>query len=233
MGMFSTADAATDGLVKRLQFVLRDRRPYTWGQGVGLSRGTVGRLVEGQLPGSDKLLPMIRREGVSISWLISGQGTPYCVHCPLTDADAADLIRKFASEMRRTAASVIEGKSGRYVIALSQSVHEASEFPRCEVIGGPAVGELALSAIDPDTITRRQTLPPEAFQKLATGWMSMTELAETTWPKLYAVKEERPEGYGESIGVLSALEQRLVKAFRQTPESGRQMVLTMLESVAG
>lgn len=69
----------------RLEQVLSGRRPYPWAESLGITRGTVGRMLKGEIPGPEILGLIMRAENVSITWLTTGVGAPYLVHWCATD----------------------------------------------------------------------------------------------------------------------------------------------------
>ena len=79
----------------RVEMLLAKRRPHTWGRQLGLSTGLIGRMARaGDPPGWKALLAIASAEHASITWLLSGAGTPYVVLPAHTDAWAgAQLAR--------------------------------------------------------------------------------------------------------------------------------------------
>lgn len=61
----------------RLKWLLAGRRLHPWANGLGVSRGAAESMGRGQLPGAEILRLIRQREGVSLDWLISGEGQPF------------------------------------------------------------------------------------------------------------------------------------------------------------
>lgn len=77
---------------ERLEAVLGDRKIHPWGKQLGMTRGTIQRLKEGDFPDPAKLMPACRVENLSLSWLLYGIGTPYLVHVAIDAGDAIDQV---------------------------------------------------------------------------------------------------------------------------------------------
>lgn len=66
-----------EGFAGRVNWMLNGRKITPWSKKLGLSAGTVSRMMEGQIPGSDILTAIMRTEHVNLNWLLEGKGTPF------------------------------------------------------------------------------------------------------------------------------------------------------------
>ena len=82
----------------RLEQLLEGRKPYPWGQALGISRGSINRMLQGEPPGPELLIPIQRAENVSLSWLLDGQGAPYMVTRCHDDGECAMLLAQWLEE---------------------------------------------------------------------------------------------------------------------------------------
>lgn len=88
----------TQNYLERLNFVLGDRKITPWGAGIGLNKGTIGRINQGHVPGHQILNLIQRVENVSIGWLVDGSGEPFLVHREDSDAAMADYLQALFDE---------------------------------------------------------------------------------------------------------------------------------------
>lgn len=59
----------------RLILIIKDEQPFTWAARVGISKGAFHRIWnEGTVPGPDHLKRISQTTGVSIDWLLTGEG---------------------------------------------------------------------------------------------------------------------------------------------------------------
>lgn len=234
-----------DEYLARLERVLAGRKPYPWAAANGISRGTIGRMLKGELPDPARLVPVLRSEGLSLTWLLTGQGTPFVVHSPTSDAQGADLIRQYLEEMGAPSVSIIRNAeaSSSLVVALTEHVSKAPadaepyEYDHSEVIAGPRLGALSAAAAAEASAVRRATFDGPSWRRLASGYMSLIELAEriAATPALYAIaprsapisRVAEPE---PTLGELSELEQKMIAALRALPIGVRETMVKMVEA---
>lgn len=234
-----------DAYIARLSRVLDGRKPYPWAAANGLSRGTIGRMLKGALPDPETLIPALRSEGLSLTWLLTGQGTPYVVHTPISDAQGADLIRQYLEEMGSPSVTIIRSAeaSSSVVIALTEHVSKAPagaepyEYDHSEIIAGPKLGALSAAAAAEASAVRRATFDGPSWRRLASGYMSLVELAEriAATPALYTItpmgapisRIAEPE---PTLGELSELEQKMIAALRALPIGVRETMVKMVEA---
>lgn len=238
LGIASMGDEI-EAFLARLQRVLDGRKPYPWAAANGLSRGAIGRLLKGQLPDPEKLLPLIRNEGLSLSWLMTGQGTPYLFHAPATDAQSAELICQLSAEMGRPSALIVRNAEDpqRVVVVLSEWVHkepsegEPYDYRHAEVIAGPAGASLAAAAaMRESSEAEERHLAGGTWRRLASGYMSLQELWTTKSTPVIAVADRSPD---EGFGDLSEQERRLIEALRSATAPLRATVVAMVEAAVG
>lgn len=81
--------------LSRIDLILSGRDPYPWGQGIGISRGTINRIRHDQIPNADTLAIISKAENVSLSWLITGKGAPFIVFNSKTDNESMEVLNLY------------------------------------------------------------------------------------------------------------------------------------------
>lgn len=105
----------------RLDAVLHGRRLNPWCKAHGLSKGTAGRMIEGQTPGPEILSLIMRIENVSITWLLEGIGAPFLVS-EYTDG-YADILQEWLDYGGRPA-YIVTDRHDAAVILVQPAQHE-------------------------------------------------------------------------------------------------------------
>jgi hypothetical protein len=173
-------ESGSKGLRERIDYVLRGRKPFPWGDSVRLNKGAIGRLLKGQFPDPETLIPMCRVENLSLTWLIDGLGSPYLVSYPVSDQEAANGVRDcFADGM----AGVLVVSELGVTPVMHMIVHKEPPKVRpysytcMQVYGGIQPGELTMAVFrDHWRRSSQLELDAERWTRLATGYMGATEL---------------------------------------------------------
>lgn len=85
--------------LERLDFLLNDRKKYSWGDQIGLNRGVIASMFDrGVVPKRETLLAIRRAENASPDWIASGDGRPYIVHRTISDEECAEEIRPYLED---------------------------------------------------------------------------------------------------------------------------------------
>lgn len=100
------------GVVGRFNQLLLGRKPHPFGASVHLSRGIVTRLMRGSLPDPEFLVPLVRIERISLSWLLTGVGAPYSILTATNDVEAWHEIKERLAD---------EPEAWRIVLAVSDA----------------------------------------------------------------------------------------------------------------
>jgi hypothetical protein len=164
----------------RLVFVLCEekRKRHPWGESLGLTPSTVGRMFSGQIPGHEILTRIQRVENVSQTWLVTGEGAPFLVAQCRTDAEARATLRDHLEEAAWEI-TLIRCEPD-YALVLTQPCQIEADGNiikyRClQLIAG--AGPLTLrAALESGRPLRSLQLPHADFTRLVTGWMSNLEL---------------------------------------------------------
>lgn len=62
----------------RLKLIVGGERPFTWAHKVGISKGAFDRIWnEGTIPSPELLIRIYKKTHVSITWLLTGEGSMY------------------------------------------------------------------------------------------------------------------------------------------------------------
>lgn len=145
VGIAMPADAIND----RLRQVLDGRSPWKWGESVLLSAGTIGRLLKGSLPDPEKLVPAIRIENLSLTWLVDGLGTPFLTVTPQSDSEAASWINSNMEDEEEREILVVYCDEG--FMPIIHSLVEV-EVPKVGVYHYRAVTALSGGALGPKVL---------------------------------------------------------------------------------
>lgn len=239
-------------LLARIDRARGSQKVYPWGAANGLGRGTIGRLLKGSLPDAELLIPMVRREGLSLSWLLTGQGTPYVFHSPASDAQGADLVRALFDEMSMPRVLILRNRDSlegqaRVAVVLSETVHkhqagsEPYTYEHAEVIGGAECGPLTASVAlgTRSAQCKRIILNDPEWRRLVSGYMALPELWELveicptdTRPDYVTVASKSEPSASDRWNTLSDLEQRVVTSLRRLDGGMRETTASMVEAAA-
>lgn len=73
-----------DGVRERLEKVIGHEKPFAWAKRIGIPTSTFSRIWnEGIVPNANMLFLISKSTGVSIDWLLTGEGTPYKEDMPV------------------------------------------------------------------------------------------------------------------------------------------------------
>lgn len=78
--------------LSRIEFVLDGRAPFPWANRIGIGRGVMSRIRQGVIPAAEALARIALTENVSITWLLTGVGSPYIVSALDSDSEIASLL---------------------------------------------------------------------------------------------------------------------------------------------
>lgn len=65
-----------EGFVERLRFAKKNESVNSFAKRAGISESVLRSYFEGSMPGIDKALLISKASGVSLLWLVTGEGTP-------------------------------------------------------------------------------------------------------------------------------------------------------------
>jgi len=159
---------------ERLGYLLRGRKPYSWARDVALSRGAMDRLLKGNFPDPEKLVPACRVENISLTWWLDGIGSPYVVYIAASPDDHASLARTMQEDepsLRAVRVQCIDGYRMAFYQQASILVGEDHrEYAHITMIGGSA-GEQYIGL----DIHREITLDRDQSKRYAKGFMGAFE----------------------------------------------------------
>jgi hypothetical protein len=259
MSTVSFKNEATD-VAARLAIVLQGRDLYPWGYTVGLNRSAIYRLSKGDLPDPETLIPACRIERLSLSWLLDGIGTPFCVIPADSDASGARYIEDRLREESALNVTLVHSDRG-FCVVLSQRVHVepaggfAYSYVALEVVGGGALGPTTMHAVmDSDVWPRMSAVdaPTSDWGALAAGHLGNLPLlgpdlwraeegvrlgllgqAKRIWRNSTEFQSIRKVEEARSIygTTMSAEEIELLHIFRGLDERDRETVLKMMRAL--
>ena len=128
---------------QRLEWMLAGRKVTPWAKEMGLTSGTMGRLSKGEVPGPEILTAIMRRENVSISWLVDGKGLPFIVDTHFTDDSLLTMLRMHAADAPYSVCFTLNADRGMAVFIFSQPASyyikkgKPLEYRQIEVVIGP------------------------------------------------------------------------------------------------
>ncbi|MHC1726539.1 MAG: hypothetical protein AB9866_11095 [Syntrophobacteraceae bacterium] len=129
----STKKVAPTAIVERLFRLIKDKaagKPSVFGKMAGIPHGTLYGYIEGRTPHSDHLYRIRDTFGVSIDWLLSGEGEPY-LEAPFGQVDEPKHIYNLPEpdqvEIGERAPSDLEELVGLARKVLSSDNDQASE----------------------------------------------------------------------------------------------------------
>lgn len=164
--------------------ILQGREFSPFLESIGLDTGSgASRLREGKFPDPQILIPAIRLERISLSWLVDGQGTPFMVLPIFNDADAANIITNLLEdEPNQTVTLVRTEFSSKQTVVFTQPAQlvrgrHTFDYTAVEVLGGN-IGNQALKAIVDHARGKLRLLhiAPASFVALTTGQMGNVPL---------------------------------------------------------
>ena len=144
--------APIESVADRLRRVLDGRSPWKWGARVGLSDGTIGRMMKGSLPDPEKLIPAMRIENLSMNWLLDGMGAPHPMWAPISDAEAAKYIDQHLHEDIDAEVLIVHSKEGFTPVMHSMAHVESKSFQydyrAVTLLGGGVFGRETLQKLN-------------------------------------------------------------------------------------
>lgn len=168
-------------IADRLAVVLNGRKKYPWGERIGLGRNAIQALSSGRMPTAEKLLPIVRADNVSLSWLLDGRGDPFLVSHDESAEQLAHHLRDLLDEEDWTVHLVTSPTRAVFVLTQPGQYQVGQrwiDYTIVEIVAGPlgpAVVEALAEALPGDQILHVQT-DTETVDRLAGGWMGNREL---------------------------------------------------------
>jgi len=165
--------------LSRLLFLLGDRKKYPWGSHIGLDRGIIERLFNGQEAKGETLAHISRAENASITWMLEGKGSPYLVARCINDNEASNYLNGLLEEQGWTA--YICETSGRTALVLTMPAsfktkkEEIIDYTVVEIITSP--GPSTFNRLKQANLNSQSlSMNHDQFNRLCTGWMGLQEL---------------------------------------------------------
>ena len=222
-----------NGVSSRLSIALLHRKPYAWAADVLLSRGAIGRLQKGNLPDAVKLLPAVRIERLSLTWLLDGRGPPYSVNHAISDDDTWKQVSMRITDEPDAWSIYIATSAEGWAVVLAQDCINTSDSGKeytwraTEVWGGacgPLTAKRLLSWASVKPI-EQITLSAADWRRLVTGHLGNAELWGARGVK--SVAKIHPVGDIHTITDL-----RLQKVAEPTTDPSYQQVLRHLQKMS-
>lgn len=174
----------------RLRKVLgEERSPWKWAEQVLLSPGAIGRLLKGSMPDPAKLVPAIRVENLSLTWLLDGYGAPFVVAALPTDLAAAQLLDSMLADEPDSAVLFAFSDHGYTVVVhtpvIAEHAGKSYSYRQTTILGGAAPGAKTRAVVDAFAARQHNTwrkvgpylaasqiyMPTPEWAALASGYM--------------------------------------------------------------
>lgn len=159
-----------------------DRDKWPWLLSIGLTRGTINRLLNSdQAPSESTLRAIMRSENASLNWLTEDKGSPYMVNRVLDDQEGTDLLESFFEEPGWAGTLIDSNDYPGYAIVLTQpgqySLNNRSvDYTIIEIIAG-VMGPLTRACFDQHIVNQKHLeLPSDEYLRLISGLMGNAEL---------------------------------------------------------
>ncbi|QNL13374.1 putative transposon-related DNA-binding protein [Microcystis phage vB_MaeS-yong1] len=245
------------GVLERFNTLLQGRKPHPFGASVHLSRGIVTRLMRGSLPDPELLGPMVRIERLSLSWLLTGEGSPYSVNHYVGDVEAwQDLKAKLSDEPDAWQIYLAVSPAG-WTVVLDQECSTTMKggkeywYRATEVTGGKVCGPVVARGIEHwSRLKKIQVLKLSSAHwiKLVTGHLGNAQLwglagvtavadpqpledLATVLPS-YSTPGEGRGGREDGRECTTDEEGALLRAFRSLTADEQGLVLRMIAAFA-
>lgn len=156
---------------------------------LGWNTGNTGRLTLNHVPGPERLVQLVVRENLSLSWLLQGKGSPYIVQLAADWSTGEQLLRQLTArggwEWEAATSETISG-----IVLCGPDTDAAGDFQRMEIIAGPGPVPPALVArMGAASIAERaglRALSRIEQSQILTGWLG---------PHAYFQDRPRAPGY--------------------------------------
>lgn len=130
----------------RLGQLLAGRKIHPWGAALGVSKGAAETMSKGQVPGAEILRLIRYQEGVSLGWLVTGDGAPFVLeHCD----DPRTLAQALADEAEQGPLTLHLFGAGREQVLLLTRPGQLQYRQRRQAYRHVRLWTLALPALPP------------------------------------------------------------------------------------
>lgn len=163
----------------RLETVAAGRKLTVWAKSLGLSSGTASRLSKGIAPGPEQLIPILKSENVSITWLLEGRGAPYIVSQCVTAEDMFETLETLVVDEPEDWQVYALGDGDNGVVILTQpgkyvAGNQEIDYTILEIISGPFGEDIMGFFAEHKALVDRRSV--EDIKRLRTGHVGNPEL---------------------------------------------------------
>lgn len=231
------------------------RRAHSKAARAQLSRGIVTRLTRGGLPDPEFLVPLVRIERVSLSWLLTGEGARYSVLTATDDVEAWHEIKeRLADEPEAWHIDLAVSDAG-WTVVLHQDCTSTTKggelysYRATEVIAGRVCGPVVARGIQQWARLKQMhglRLSTKDWLRLVSGQLGNAQLWGAQGVKPAAQREPiedladwlpdyslKAAGVAEGrAGYSTEEEQALLQIFRSLTADERGVVVRMLSGLS-
>jgi len=236
--------------LSKLDYLSAGRNKTPWLQSIGLTKGTISRLINQSGDPSETILrTLYHSENASLHWLTEGKGHPFLVNRVLSDAEGAALLAELLEESGWTIYLVTGSGCVGYTLVLTQPGQydikgRPVDYTLVEIISGnlgaKTQEEIALEAAFENRCHQLE-ISQDEYQRLQSGemgnyeligWRNERGLLDTALPLFTSQLDkiaDSPADYRSSD--LTADEQRLLKRFRGLTPADQKKLLIIADTL--
>lgn len=220
---------------------MRELKKHQWGKARGFSAGVVDRIFRGQIPGHEVLNAISMYDNVSLTWLVSGLGSPYLVFSGSADDEVAEQLQEFLSEKWSIVILSAPSNKEDAIVLMRPSTYEYKEkeieYLDLKILVGPiglmtsqllknskqSIASIEVSEFVLHRITRGQSSNSDILKHVNTKNYKKAGFTHAT---KYKDKDRR------SLPQIETLEEKkLILGFRSIEEDDKKTILNLIDSL--
>jgi len=223
------------------------RSKTPWLQSVGLTKGTISRLINGDQPSLDILTALARTENASLDWLSNDRGAPHRVGIVSSDIDGWVLLDELLQETGWTLFQFSD-PTGALCLVLTQPGEfeikgRAVPYTIVEILAGaigPQTMNRAISAMSDGTVSMSAEISEDEFDRLThghmgnyelIGWRGEHGLIHTATATKSEIMTQVAEVRDDDMTGISRSEMQLINRFRKLSVQDQQRLLKIAETL--
>ncbi|MBU2978993.1 hypothetical protein [Alteromonas sp. C1M14] len=126
----------------RLQWMLAGRKANPWAKKLGISSGSVSRMLNNEPPGTEILTLIMRTEHVNLSWLLGGHGMPFMLDIYTCASEFEDMLSAHNQDANYDAYLCDNPNTKQLAVILSEPAtctfkNKTIEYNHVEMLLGP------------------------------------------------------------------------------------------------
>ncbi|MDH5393943.1 MAG: hypothetical protein OEY11_12210 [Gammaproteobacteria bacterium] len=234
--MIATSDNCN--FLSNIEFLLGKQDKHPWGKQIGLSTGTVSRMFQGKIPGHEVLNAISKYENASITWMVTGETSPYLITTLIDDEELAEHLNELLDQDWKI--SILNGKTKQSVIVLSKPAqyqinNKIIDYTAIEVMSGP-LGKLTYNKLlDVEKVCVLEDIDEVTLTRIIRGQVGtrgILELINNT-NCLYKIIERRAtERVSENVMSYQTLDEKhFIEKFRALKDDDQKTIINLMDSL--